>query len=217
MTTDELIVYYTNLLIVQFRGQPKARATITALVTQAVADSIFMQARDSFDIDKATGLQLDLIGRLVGVSRYYYTAAFPDRNYLSFQPYSNWSGGAVVSGYGFSTYAALDVPQYAERYSDLIDSLGTLSDIDYRKMLRYQIKINTMNVSLENIDDLLWTTFGLNPDGDNIFYAEDNMNMTMNIHHYTHASTDNDSFIQAVRDNMIFPKMAGVAVALVVH
>lgn len=63
--------YMSSLLIIQYHSKPKAKATIEALAKMFPVDLIFA-VRDGFDLDKATGKQLDILAKYVGVSRFYY-------------------------------------------------------------------------------------------------------------------------------------------------
>ena len=85
MTNQEIIDYYKNLLILQYRGKTRARATIDALVKNVVAEQIYKQANDAFNVDTAVGNQLDVIGKYAGVSR---------------------------SGYGFTSFITLNDTDY---------------------------------------------------------------------------------------------------------
>lgn len=70
MTTQELIDYYANLLIMQYIGKPRAYATIQTLVTPVVMDQLPAQVQNSFGMDgSAVGVQLDILGKYVGVTR----------------------------------------------------------------------------------------------------------------------------------------------------
>lgn len=72
MTNQQVIDYYVDLLILQYRGLTKARATVDQLVKMAVADQIYTEVQDAFNLDAAEGLQLDVLGTIVGASRYGY-------------------------------------------------------------------------------------------------------------------------------------------------
>lgn len=73
MTTQELINYYANLLILQYLGQPNAYATIQALVKMVIMDQIPTQVQDAFNMDgTAVGVQLDVLGKYAGVIRTGY-------------------------------------------------------------------------------------------------------------------------------------------------
>lgn len=51
MTTAEIILYYANLLILQYRGQPKAFATVEAVVAGPVMDQLPSQVQDGFNLN----------------------------------------------------------------------------------------------------------------------------------------------------------------------
>lgn len=69
MTLQELIDYYTGLLIIQYSDKAKAVDTIALLVQQAVIEQLPEQVRDAFDLDSAVGVQLDTLAKYVGVTR----------------------------------------------------------------------------------------------------------------------------------------------------
>lgn len=80
MTTEELINYYANLLILQYLGKPKAYATIQTLVTPVVMDQLPIQVQNAFNLlgdDTAVGVQLDVLGKYAGVVRAGYTFTGP--------------------------------------------------------------------------------------------------------------------------------------------
>ena len=70
MTVVEIVLYYTNLLIIQYIGKVKARAQIEAFINPAVMDNLPVSVQNAFDIDTAEGVQLDVIGKYAGVTRY---------------------------------------------------------------------------------------------------------------------------------------------------
>ncbi len=69
MTTAELAKYYSDLLILQYIGKPKAYATIGAVVTPVLIDQMPIAVQNAYEIGTAVGVQLDVIGKYVGVSR----------------------------------------------------------------------------------------------------------------------------------------------------
>lgn len=69
MTTAQIIQYYSNLLILQYRGCPKARAHIQALVGPIVMDQLPLQVQDAYNLETAVGVQLDVLGKYAGISR----------------------------------------------------------------------------------------------------------------------------------------------------
>ncbi len=69
MTNDALEKYYANLLIAQYITKPKAYATIQALAALGIINQLPQAVQYAFQIGSATGVQLDVIGKYVGVSR----------------------------------------------------------------------------------------------------------------------------------------------------
>ena len=62
--------YYSNLLILQYHGKPKAKSTIETTVG-LLPDQLILEVLNGFDIETAVGKQLDILGEYVGVDRYY--------------------------------------------------------------------------------------------------------------------------------------------------
>lgn len=79
MTNAELKQYYADLLIVQYRGKPKADATVQMDAGFVIMEQLPQAVQDAFDLETAEGVQLDTIGTIVGVSRYGYTFTGPIR------------------------------------------------------------------------------------------------------------------------------------------
>lgn len=69
MTYDEQLQYYSDLLIIQYRGKAKAQATIQVLGAEALCDNIALQIQDAFDLETAIGVQLDVVGKYANVQR----------------------------------------------------------------------------------------------------------------------------------------------------
>ena len=72
MTTDEILEYYAKLLIIQYRGKTKAFQTIKELARLVVMDQLPQQVQDAFTLGTAVGVQLDVLGKYAGVTRYGY-------------------------------------------------------------------------------------------------------------------------------------------------
>ncbi len=69
MTTNDIINYYANLLIIQYANKPKAYATIQALVKMVVMDQLPVAVQGAFDLSTASGVQLDVLAKYAGVTR----------------------------------------------------------------------------------------------------------------------------------------------------
>ncbi|MBO7735892.1 MAG: DUF2612 domain-containing protein [Methanobrevibacter sp.] len=66
---SEYTDYYADLLILQYKTQPKARATISALTEKVIADGLLLDVINGFNLLTAEGKQLDLLGKYIGLSR----------------------------------------------------------------------------------------------------------------------------------------------------
>lgn len=72
MTDLQLINYYANLLILQYRQKPNAFATIQDLVEPVIMAQVPAQVNLAFDPATAAGQQLDFVGKYVGAKRVGY-------------------------------------------------------------------------------------------------------------------------------------------------
>lgn len=113
MSVLELQKYYSDLLILQYKDKPRARDTIRELVGQLIADELPLQLQDAWNLDNATGAQLNVLGKYIGVTRFVYDFSGP----------------------------------------------VTLSDADFRTLIRIKIIQNNGGSSLADIQDLLFTYF----------------------------------------------------------
>jgi hypothetical protein len=77
MTNEELSNYYANLLIFQYINKPKAYAMVSAQVLPVFMDQLPVAVQEAFNVNTAIGVQLDVIGKYVGVSRNGYTLSGP--------------------------------------------------------------------------------------------------------------------------------------------
>ena len=69
--SQEYMDYLANLLIIQYHDKPKASSTIKVLAQQ-LPIGLILRMRDSFNMDSAVGEALDVLGKYLGVSRWYY-------------------------------------------------------------------------------------------------------------------------------------------------
>lgn len=86
MSTQDLIDYYANLLIIQYVGKPKAYATIQETARLIVMDQLPVQVMNAYDLMgaiTAEGVQLDVLGKYAGVVRTGGGITLDDSNFLS--------------------------------------------------------------------------------------------------------------------------------------
>ncbi len=155
----DLINYYVNLLIIQYHNKPKAQATIQLIADEVLASGIIFDIRDGYSVETAVGKQLDVIGKYVGVDRFWINE--DPINYFAFTWYDEVSPDAEEK-WGFTDYADFDTFQYngTLNYDEVLSVTNALSDSDYRILIRLKILQNTINHSHKSIDDSVFQIFG---------------------------------------------------------
>lgn len=155
MTTDELIQYYSNLLAIQYKTLPNAVGTINALATEVVADQIYSQVLNGFQLSTAIGAQLDVLAQYVGAPReiFGYSPAIP---YFAFPSYT----GAPAPDTGFAFYA--DVGDPVDNWLSYTTAQTTyvLTDGQLRLLIAYLIAVHGSDHTVYSIDLILETFFG---------------------------------------------------------
>ena len=68
-TSQEFQNYYADLLILQYKTQPRARATIQALIKELYGSGSLLDLVNGFNLDTAEGKQLDTLGKYIGLGR----------------------------------------------------------------------------------------------------------------------------------------------------
>jgi hypothetical protein len=93
---SNIVQYYADLLIIQYRSKPKANATIKLMVEIILQNGILLDVFDAFNPETCIGKQQDILGKWVGIDRYYLgdgiTQALSDEDYrvvLNFRAISN--------------------------------------------------------------------------------------------------------------------------------
>lgn len=143
--------YYADLLILQYRNKPKARATIKEFVEICMGDGLVFELNECLNIDTAVGKQLDLIGQILGCNRNVYGLT-PDTKYFSFQK---------TNAYGYSDKDAVS-EGYWKSYFNSTGSVYALPDSDYRLLLKFKAALNVMPATMKGMDEALYQAFGDN-------------------------------------------------------
>lgn len=145
---NEVKKYYADLLILQYRNKPKARAMIEWGVETYLPECA-MQIQDCLDIDNAVGVQLDLIGRILNCPR-VVQGIYNDTKYFTFHVDENSLGFSTVGnpvGGTFRTIRNYNQSQYS------------LPDSDYRWLLKFKSCVNVMRGTMQGIDEALYNVF----------------------------------------------------------
>lgn len=156
MTLNE----YLNLITTQHRDRPKYIATVTTGVQPQVEEQAALEALEaSFDIDTATGVQLDILGLWIGRSR------FVDVPLTGV--YFSWNETAAV-GWGVGVWRGAFDPN---------NGLVVLPDENYRVLLRAKIAANSWDGSIPAAYRIWDQAFN----GNNALIIQDNQDMTMSV------------------------------------
>lgn len=196
MTPQQILTYYSNLLIIQYNSLPKASQTIQALCNCSVCDEFFLDIQNCFDLTTAQGDQLTIIGNIVGVPRNIYGLDLVD----TFFTFTNFSG--IPDSVGFNTWAngTPDPDKIASWYSTAI---YTPTDFEMLALIQLKIIANTFFTSLGQIIPPLYEIFG------NAITLTDNFNTSIS---YTFANPYHNVGSVAAFLGNICPKTMGVAV-----
>lgn len=141
--------YYADLLIIQYRNRPKARATIKLGANLYMADGLIFDLNNILDIDTAFGVQLDIIGKILGCNRNIYGLTL-DTKFFSFEK---------TVAYGYSDKDALS-EGYWKDYQNSTGTIYRLPDDVYRTLLKFKAIYNVRRGSMQFMDDMYFRIFG---------------------------------------------------------
>lgn len=140
MATDqELIDYYKNLLILQYRGKTKAAGQIEAFIKQVIANQLPLDVQAAFDLDTAVGDQLDVLGKYAGVQRQNGLISLDDPDFRIFIKLS-----IIKNNSGSSLY---EIQMLINQFFE-----GNIFVFDYKTMrMSYYIDESTWSEDLATI------------------------------------------------------------------
>lgn len=193
--------YYENLLIIQYAEKPKAKATARLLTETILADGIFLDVRDGYNLQNAVGVQLDTIGAWVGIDRFYTSNEFTS-DYFGFADAVTLSPSANIVG--FDDAAAPDKSGFFLDAEEVISTQLQLNDASYRTLIELKIVQNNSNHSFGDISTKLYQFFG------DTLRVKDNYDMSIT---YFIGDTSS-SLLRAALQKNVLPKPAGVRLEL---
>lgn len=143
---SEYSKYLSNLLIIQYNQKPKASQTIQAVGQMFPADLI-LEIINGFDIETATGKQLDILAKYIGVER-AYTDANSQQAMLTDEEFSLLLRLKIIINTGTATLYGLETSLY--NFFD--NGIQVVDDIDlngnHTMSLTYFIRADWANVGL---------------------------------------------------------------------
>lgn len=195
--------YYSNLVIRQYSDKPKAIQTIQLDVDDncKLVNGVFNQFINAFDIEKAEGKQLDIIGSYVGQSRNFKVTF----NYDLFA-YVNTDGTIQENGVGYSSPNEWQEGIYVDN-SFLQQATYTATDDIYKYFIKLKIARNKGRFTDFSISNIIYKIF----DGTIIFIDNRNMSIQYLLTFFT-----NNNIRKILEENKyLLPAPAGVVINLI--
>jgi len=199
--TEEL----TNLLIKQYWEKPKAKAEIQLLASKWEQAIALLSALDpAFDLDNAVGPQLDVLGRIVGISR-SVPSVIP-KIYFGFS--ANPDSKGFASKFNQSRIGGPFYSKFSSAFTDL-----QLGDNDYRFFIRVKASLNRASGYLSSdhyigIQDVVLAAFNGRA------YVVDNLDMTLTLYVSPVVSLDRLRLIRALN---LLPKPQAVRYKVIIQ
>ena len=198
MTTNaELIQYYTELLILQYK-LPRAEAHVEALMSAAVAYELAVAVRDGYDIETAVGHQQDVLSKYLNTRRIasgidytltYFGYGQYTEDFTEFQPYGTYSGDNMDSLY--------------LSYLSEFDGVFSLTDEELRFVHRLAAVRNNLTGTLPEVDEIMERLFGVGN-----YELDDGQDMTVE---YRFLDTpENRTRVTVAESQSLIPKPAAV-------
>ncbi len=135
----------------QFQNSPKFLAYLTALLQMnETVETLLQSMYELPDIDAMSGVNLDVIGRIVGISR-----VIPNAIELVYFGFDGFADQTV--------FGELGQDGIGSRLYDLGDPIAestSLGDVEYRLLLKAKIKKNVSHATGEDIENVLSFVFG---------------------------------------------------------
>lgn len=156
-TSQEFEKYYADLLILQYKTLPKARATIQALIKELYGSGSLLDMVNGYGIDTAVGKQLDIIGKYIGLKRQVkVNIGDSDTNILTDEQYRILLKLKLISNTNFSSTSQIKTALY-ELFPDDIRLFDT-------RTMQYEYEMSTLFNDLVNVilaEELLPLPMGL--------------------------------------------------------
>jgi hypothetical protein len=208
MTTEELIAYYVALLIVQFSTMPNAAATIAAFVGELINNQIIAAIGDGFNFalspigptpDSAIGVQLEAVAAYRGAQRVYFGLA--NNSYFQFADAGATPPAGGYLGFMDALVGPAPISWLFATAQDSEQPLYALTDNELYRLTQLRAMIQSMPLTIQNIDNVLYKFFGNN------VALIDNGNMTI---YYVDLTTDTDPLFGIASISGSLPHSAGV-------
>lgn len=159
---DDYKTWAKNLLILQYKQSPKNKALIETLVDLIFANNLILQIRDlCLNVEESVGAQLDVVGKWVGIDRYYNAFDLWEQPFLALVNYSQVSDNNYLQWQGgFSDYTTFEDNDGGfltyELWKETRLAINEMGDNYFRELIKLKIIKNSIVFTNKNIDDAIW-------------------------------------------------------------
>ena len=172
---EEIKTWAKDLLILQYHQSPKNRALIDLMVNLVFCNNLILKIRDlCLNVDESIGAQLDIVGKWVGIDRYYNGIDLWSNPYTAYVNYSNIRSGIYEQWQGgYSTFTNFDENNGGfltyKTWRDIRTKVNQMGDEYFRQLIKLKIIKNSIRCTNKNIDDAInkwsngeiYTTWGV--------------------------------------------------------
>ena len=189
---------YIQLIIKQYFLQPNARAEVEFKACQyELLFNLLSELPCQLDVDSATGRNLDIIGRIVGVDRLVDSIVEP----INF----GFSDNPNARGFACRGDSSVISAPFACRGSQELTALQ-LDDDAFRQIIRAKIAVNNTSAYVVS-DDYISIEEVVQVAFNGLAYVVDNQDMTLTLHI---SFSFEDEYLRLIRELNLLPKPQGV-------
>lgn len=158
---NELIKSYQDLLELQYHEKPKARKHIKTICESLIADMVLWKIQEQcMDVDVSVGVQLDIIGKWVGIDRYFKGNKYDNNKWYAYYDWDEKDQPNSLQG-GMWDWDTSEKPNNAPflNYDWILVIKNKLNDDDFRILIKLKIIKNNTNTTCKNIDGEIYKLF----------------------------------------------------------
>lgn len=153
----QLLNNYVDLLEIQYHNKPKAIDTIKANCEILLANMLMWKIeKECLNVDLSVGVQLDILGKWVGVDRYIGKQTITQR-YYSYYDWNTTPNDLQGCLQDWNNPTEENAPFIT--YPFIVSLKETINDNDFRFLIKLKIIKNNINATCKNIDDEIYNLF----------------------------------------------------------
>lgn len=154
---NEFCNYYADLLEIQYHDKAKAIATVKANIEILLAQMLMWKIeKECLNVDVSVGVQLDTVGRWVGLDRNLQEQKFENQRWYAYYDWNESEQPNNLQGslQDWNNETSENAP-FLE-YNLIFNTQKKLNDDDFRFLIKLKIIKNNTNATCKNIDDEIY-------------------------------------------------------------